>query len=293
MEEVVRGDVADALPLHLLEQAHGVQDGLAPQRARADEHGVVGQRVLPGELLGARLEALADVEHVLPDVLRLLDEQVELGEAAAAVEQAQAEAVGEVVALLAAAGAVVGGHHDAVLGAHGLPDLALGVGHGEDAHAHLPHLADGLEHLGGGAGLGGGQHDGPVGHALVAHDVPLGGVDQVDLEIAVAELVHEVLELHELVPGAADAHQEDGVVALLVHAVGQGGHLLAGLVDVPAVLEVALLVEVHDLDLLGLLHSRSFHEQFELSHGMDRLAAPSRRLTLWTSWPQAQQFKGS
>ena len=85
-------------------------------------------RVLPGELLGARLEALADVEHVLPDVLRLLDEQVELGEAAAAVEQAQAEAVGEVVALLAAAGAVVGGHHDAVLGAHGLPDLALGVG---------------------------------------------------------------------------------------------------------------------------------------------------------------------
>ncbi len=88
----------------------------------------------------------------------------------------------------------------------------------------------------------------------MAHDVPLGGVDQVDLEVAVAELVHEVLELHELVPGAADAHQEDGVVALLVHAVGQGGHPLAGLVDVPAVLEVALLVEVHDLDLLGFLH---------------------------------------
>ena len=54
----------------------------------ADEHGVVGQRVLPGELPGARLEALADVEHVLPDVPRLLDEQVELREAAAAVEQA-------------------------------------------------------------------------------------------------------------------------------------------------------------------------------------------------------------
>ena len=103
VEEVVRGDVADALPLHLLEQAHGVQDGLAPEGPRADEHGVVGQRVLPGDLLGARLEALADVEQVLPDVLRLLDEQVELGEAAAAVEQAQAEAVGEVVALLAAA----------------------------------------------------------------------------------------------------------------------------------------------------------------------------------------------
>lgn len=88
VEEVVRGDVADALPLHLLEQAHGVQDGLAPQRARADEHGVVGQRVLPGELLGARLEALADVEHVLPNVLRLLDEQAELREAAATVEEA-------------------------------------------------------------------------------------------------------------------------------------------------------------------------------------------------------------
>ena len=188
---------------------------------------------------------------------------------------------------------MVGGHHDAVLGAHGPADLALGVGHGVDAHAHLLHLADGLEHLGGGAGLGGGQHDGLVGHALVAHDVPLGGVDQVDLEVAVAELVHEVLELHELVPGAADAHQEDGVVALLVHAVGQRGHLLARLVDVPAVLEVALLVEVHDLDLLGLLHSRSFHEQFELSHGPDGLTVPSHRLTLWSSWPQAQQFKGS
>lgn len=88
VEEVVRGDVADALPLHLLEQAHGVQDGLVPQRARADEHGVVGQRVLPGELLGARLEALAGVEHALPDVLCLLDEQVELREAAATVEEA-------------------------------------------------------------------------------------------------------------------------------------------------------------------------------------------------------------
>ena len=108
----------------------------------------------------------------------------------------------------------------------------------------------------------------------MAHDVPLGGVDQVDLEVAVAELVHEVLELHELVPGAADAHQEDGVVALLVHAVGQRGHPLAGLVDVPAVLEVALLVEVHDLDLLGLLHSRSFHEQSELSHGHERACRP-------------------
>ena len=246
--------MADALPLHLLEQAHGVEDGLAPQRAGADEHGVVGQGVLAGELLGAGLEALADVEHVLPDVLGLLDEQVELGEAAATVEEAQAEAVGEVVTLLAAAGTVVGGHHDAVLGTHGLADLALGVGHGVDANAHLLHLADGLEDLGGSTGLGGGQHDGALGHALVAHDVPLGGVDEVDLEVLVAELVHEVLELHELVPGATDAHEEHGVVALLVHAVGQGGHLLAGLVDVPAVLEVALLVEVHDLDLLGLLH---------------------------------------
>ena len=88
MEEVVAGDVARALPLHLLEDAHGVQDGLAPQRTGTDEHGVGGQGVLPGELLGAGLEALADIEHVLPDVLRLLDEQVELREAAATVEEA-------------------------------------------------------------------------------------------------------------------------------------------------------------------------------------------------------------
>ena len=254
MEEVGRGDVAGALPLHLLEDAHREQDSLAPQGAGADEHGVGGQGVLLGELLGARLEALADIEHVLPDVLGLLDEQVELGEAAAAVEQAQAEAVGEVVAHLAAAVTMIGSHLDAVLGADSLADETLGLGHGVDTNALFLHLLDGLEDLGGGAGLGGGEHDGLLGHALVAGDVPLGGVDQVDLEVAVAELVHEVLELHELVPGAADAHQEHGVVALVGDLVGERGHLLAGLVERLAVLEVALLVEMHDLDLLGFLH---------------------------------------
>ena len=83
---------------------------VSPHSAGADEHGVGGQGVLLGELLGARLEALADIEHVLPDVLGLLDKQIELGEAAAAVEQAQAEAVGEVVALLAAARTMVRSH---------------------------------------------------------------------------------------------------------------------------------------------------------------------------------------
>ena len=126
---------------------------------------------------------------------------------------------------------MVRSHGDAVLGTHSLADGALGLGHGVDAHAHALHLLDGLEDLGGGAGLGGGEHDGLLGHALVAHGVPLGGVDQVDLEVAVAELVHEVLELHELVPGAADAHQEHGVVALVGDLVGERGHLLAGLVE--------------------------------------------------------------
>ena len=88
----------------------------------------------------------------------------------------------------------------------------------------------------------------------MAGDVPLGGVDQVDLQVAVAELVHEVLELHELIPGAAHAHQEDGVIALVGDLVCERGHLLAGLVERLAVLEVALLVEMHDLDLLGFLH---------------------------------------
>ena len=193
-----------------------------------------------------------------PNILGLLNKLIELGEAAAAVEQAQAEAVGEVVAHLAAAVTVIGSHLDAVLGADSLADGALGLGHGVDANAHALHLLDGLEDLGGGAGLGGGDHDGLLGHALVAHGVPLGGVDQVDLEVAVAELVHEVLELHELVPGAADAHQEHGVVALVGDLVGELDHLLAGLIDVLAVLEIALLAKVHDLDLLGFLHGFSF-----------------------------------
>ncbi len=89
---------------------------------------------------------------------------------------------------------MVRSHGDAVLGADSLADGALGLGHGVDAHAHALHLLDGLEDLGGSAGLGGGEHDGLLGHALVAHDVPLGGVDQVDLEVAVAELVDEVLD---------------------------------------------------------------------------------------------------
>ena len=42
------------------------------------------------ELLGTGLEALADIEHVRPDVLGLLQEQLPLGEAATQVEQAQA-----------------------------------------------------------------------------------------------------------------------------------------------------------------------------------------------------------
>ena len=152
---------------------------------------------------------------------------------------------------------MVAGHGDAVLGAHCLADEALGLGHGKDADAHLLHLLAGLENLGGGAGLGGGEHDRLLGHALMAHHVPLGGVDEVDLEVLVAKLVHEVLELHELVPGAADAHQEHGVIALVGHAVGHGRHELARLIQGLAVLEVALLVEVHDLDLLGLLHGCS------------------------------------
>ena len=89
VEEVGRGDVAGALPLHLLEDAHREQDGLAPQGAGADEHGVGGQGVLLGELLGARLEALADVDQVGPNILGLLDELIELREAATAVEQAR------------------------------------------------------------------------------------------------------------------------------------------------------------------------------------------------------------
>ena len=62
VEEVGRGDVAGALPLHLLEDAHREQDGLAPQGAGADEHGIGGQGVLLGELLGTRLEALAEIK---------------------------------------------------------------------------------------------------------------------------------------------------------------------------------------------------------------------------------------
>ena len=82
-------------------------------------------------------------------------------------------------------------------------------------------------------------------------------MNKIHFQVLVAELVHEVLELHELVPGAADAHQEHDVVALVGHAVGDLGHLLACLDGCLAVGEVALLVEVYILDLLGLPHCHS------------------------------------
>ena len=69
MEEVGRGDVAGALPLHLLENAHGEENGLAPERARTNEHGVRSKCVLLGKLLSLGLKLLTDVEEVLPDVL--------------------------------------------------------------------------------------------------------------------------------------------------------------------------------------------------------------------------------
>ena len=216
--------------------------------------GVGGQRVLAGDLLGAGLEALADVDEVLPDVLGLGDELIELGEATATAEEAQAEAIGEVVAALAPGCTMGCSHLDAVLGTDDLTDRTFGLGHGVDADALLLELLAGLEHLGGGAGLGGGQDDGAVGHVLVAEYVPLRGVDEMDLEVLVAELIHKVLELHELVPGAADAHQEHGVVALIGDAVGQGGHLLARLHEAGAPGEIGILVEMHDLHGLGLLH---------------------------------------
>ena len=121
---------------------------VSPHSAGADEHGVGGQGVLLGEFLGARLEALADVDQVGPNVLGLLDELIELREAAAAVEQAQAEAVGEVVAHLAAAVTMIGSHLDAILGADSLADETLGLGHGVDTNALFLHLLDGLEDSG-------------------------------------------------------------------------------------------------------------------------------------------------
>lgn len=175
--------IAGTFPLHLLEDTHGEQDCLTLQRTGADEHGVGRQTVLARELLDLGLEALAHVQKLRPNVLGLLDEQIELG--------------------------------------------------------------------GGDAGLGGGGHDGALGHALVAHHVPFGGVNKIHFQVLVAELVHEVLELHELVPGSGDAHQEHDVVG---HAVGDLGHLLARFDGRLAAGEVALLVEVCILDLLGLPH---------------------------------------
>ena len=170
---------------------------------------------------------------------------------------------------------MVARHLDATLSANSLTNEALGARHSDDADAHLLHLLHGLEHLGGGARLRSGEHDGLLSHALVARNVPLGSMDEIDLKILVAELVHEVLELHKLVPGATNAHQEDGVVTLVGDLIGHGGHLLARLVERLTVLEIPLLVEVHDLNFFRLCHERSFlvsSSEQAVIHRMRRVA---------------------
>ena len=113
VEEVGRGDVAGALPLHLLQDAH--QTGWShPTGAGADEHGVGPGRTFLASSSARGLRSACGYRACPPDVLGLPDKQVKLGEAAAAVEQAQAEAVGEVVALSQPPGTMVRSHGDAV-----------------------------------------------------------------------------------------------------------------------------------------------------------------------------------
>ena len=75
--------------------------------------------------------------------------------------------------------------------------------------------------------------------------------------VCVGILVHDILHAQKLIPSATDAHQEEVVEPLVTNVIRELLHLLADFVELLAILEIALLVEVNNLDLLGLLHKLS------------------------------------
>ena len=260
MEELGGRDGTGADPLHLLENAHGEQNVLAPQGTGRDEDrvGLLGE--LLRDLLGLRLELDANVDEILEEILGLGHVVVIAVEIAAKIQQTQGEGLEQQVGEVAAAGGDGSRDHRG----RELAERCVLAGEGDDADALGGNVLDRLDDLLGVAGSGGGDHDGVLLEAVVAHHVELGGVDQVNLDLGV--LLHEVADHVELVIGAADAQQEDVLIPLLVNLVGDRLGLGAGRHGGVAVLQVLVDIEVKKLDLLEFRHgvtplvSRTLHD---------------------------------
>ena len=245
VEEVGARDGAGAHPLHLLEDAHGEQHGLAPEGAGADEDVVGLVRVGAGDLLGAGIEALPDLQQVIEDVLGLRDVGVVVGEVAAAVEQAQREDVEHVVAEVAAAGDRRGRNHRG----GELAERGIRLGEGHDLDAGVDHLLDGGDDLLGVTGGGGGDHNGILVEVLVAEHVELGGVHQKGVELG-SVLVDEVDLRAKLVVGSAHAQVDQVGVAAIMELVGDRLDLGGLGDDGGAVSEVPLDIHLGQRNLL-------------------------------------------
>ena len=148
-------------------------------------------------------------------------------------------------------------HGNTVIDSHRLSDGAVCLCHRIDPHAHLLERLYRLQDLWGGSRLGRGEHHGITRHGLTAHHVELCSMEERYLMVCVGILVHDILHAQKLIPSAADAQQEEVVKPLVANVIRELLHLLSDFVELLAVLEITLLVEVNNLDLLGLLHKLS------------------------------------
>ena len=79
------------------------------------------------------------------------------------------------------------------------------------------------------------------------------GVEIVTVEVAGAKKA-PTIRVYIDTPDGVSFDELSSAQAWINDLMDERGHLLAGLVERLTVLEIALLVEMHDLDLLGFLH---------------------------------------
>ena len=84
----------------------------------------------------------------------MLDKGVIIGEEAFTVKNAQAKAVGQIVALFATAASMIVFHGHTSIGANNLSDRTVCLSHGVYSHTLVFHGLERLQYLGSGAGLG-------------------------------------------------------------------------------------------------------------------------------------------
>ena len=231
-------------PLHLLEDAHGVVVGLAPEHAGTNHHVVVDVLEVLGHGGAALVLGVLGLDEVRGDVAELLHEGVVLGEGAGVLEEAgdQRDLVG-VDGL--AQDVVLGEAEELVVGVLGGRGVVVGDVH-QRAGALLLAELGGLDDLGGGAGTGGEDADRVLVEGLGRAREELGGDLAVDVDVGRGGL-DPVLHRERVGPGAAAADEEDVGIALLADLVHGGLNLGTESEGIAHNLLVTRLIEIEHI----------------------------------------------